>query len=180
MTLMTLGQAHALVPGSELVGDPATPLQRVHADTRTLLAGDFFVALRGERFDAHTFLPQARAAGAVAALATHGLAAVGLPGLQVPDTLAALQRLAGGWRRHLHLPLIAVAGSNGKTTVTQMVAAILHAWLGNGALAFLQDSFEYRQMFFVIGISFFLAVALLWKANLAAHAQKLAELGSGH
>ena len=135
MTLMTLGQAHALVPGSELVGDPATPLQRVHADTRTLLAGDFFVALRGERFDAHTFLPQARAAGAVAALATHGLAAAGLPGLQVPDTLAALQRLAGGWRRHLHLPLIAVAGSNGKTTVTQMVAAILHAWLGNGALA---------------------------------------------
>jgi UDP-N-acetylmuramoyl-tripeptide--D-alanyl-D-alanine ligase len=135
MTLMTLGQAHALVPGSDLVGDPATPVRRVHADTRTLMPGDFFVALRGERFDAHTFLPQARAAGAAAALATHGLAEAGLPGLRVSDTLVALQRLASGWRRHLHLPLIAVTGSNGKTTVTQMVAAILRAWLGEGALA---------------------------------------------
>ena len=73
--LMTLAQAHALLPGSVLVGDGATPLARVHSDTRTLREGDLFVALRGERFDAHDFLAQARAAGAVAALAERGLLA---------------------------------------------------------------------------------------------------------
>ncbi len=135
MTMMTLAQAHALVPGSRVVGDPSVSFTRVHADTRTLRPGDLFVALRGERFDAHAFLPQARAAGAAAALADHDLEAAGLAGLLVPDTLAALQALAGGWRRRLHLPLVAVTGSNGKTTVTQMVAAILRAWLGDGALA---------------------------------------------
>ena len=62
--MMTLAQAHALVPGSTLVGDGAVRFERVHSDTRTLRAGDLFVALRGERFDAHDFLPQARAAGA--------------------------------------------------------------------------------------------------------------------
>jgi len=137
--LMTLAQAHALLPGSTLVGEGATPLQRVHSDTRSLQPGDLFVALRGERFDANDYLPQARAAGAAAALAERGLgddgAAAGLPGLLVPDALAALQQLASAWRARLQLPLIAVTGSNGKTTVTQMIAAILRAWLGDAALA---------------------------------------------
>ena len=134
-SLMTLAQAHALLPGSTLVGDGATPILRVHTDTRTLAPGDLFVALRGEHFDAHAFLPQAVSAGAAAALAEHGLADAGLPGLLVPDTLAALQQLAGRWRAGLQLPLIAVTGSNGKTTVTQMIAAILRAWQGDAALA---------------------------------------------
>ncbi|HEX6721733.1 MAG TPA: UDP-N-acetylmuramoyl-tripeptide--D-alanyl-D-alanine ligase [Burkholderiaceae bacterium] len=133
--MMTLAQAHALVPGSTLVGDGAIEFERVHSDTRTLRAGDLFVALRGERFDAHDFLPQARAAGAVAALAERGLAADGLPGLQVGDSLQGLQQMAAGWRRRMHLPLIAVTGSNGKTTVTQMLASILRAWCGDAALA---------------------------------------------
>ena len=133
--LMRLAQAHALLPGSVLVGDASTPLLRVHSDTRSLRAGDLFVALRGDNFDAHSFLPQAKAAGAAAALAEHGLREAGLPGLLVPDALVALQQLASAWRSRLHLPLIAVAGSNGKTTVTQMVAAILQAWLGDAALA---------------------------------------------
>jgi UDP-N-acetylmuramoyl-tripeptide--D-alanyl-D-alanine ligase len=133
--LMTLAQAQALLPGSVLSGDPATPLLRVHTDSRSLQPGDLFVALRGERFDAHDFLPQARAAGAAAALAETGLAEAGLPGLQVADSLAALQQLAAAWRARLALPLIAVTGSNGKTTVTQMIAAILQAWLGEAALA---------------------------------------------
>ena len=135
MTMMTLAQAHALVPDSRIVGDPSASFDRVHADTRTLRAGDLFVALRGERFDAHDFLAQARTAGAAAALAEHGLEEATLAGLIVPDSLAALQALAGGWRRRLHLPLVAVTGSNGKTTVTQMVGAILQAWLGDAALA---------------------------------------------
>ncbi|MBP6899266.1 MAG: UDP-N-acetylmuramoyl-tripeptide--D-alanyl-D-alanine ligase [Burkholderiaceae bacterium] len=129
---MTLAQAQALLPGSRLVGDGATPILRVHSDTRTLQPGDLFVALKGERFDAHDFLPQARAAGAVAAIAQHGLDAAGLPGLEVADTLVALQQLARGWRQAHPLPLIAVTGSNGKTTVTQMLASILRAWVGAG------------------------------------------------
>ena len=132
--MMTLAQAHALLPASVVVGDASTAFLRVHSDTRTLRAGDLFVALRGERFDAHDFLPQAAAAGAVAALAERGLSP-SLPGLQVPGVLQALQQLAGAWRARFHLPLVAVTGSNGKTTVTQMVAAMLRAWLGDGALA---------------------------------------------
>jgi UDP-N-acetylmuramoyl-tripeptide--D-alanyl-D-alanine ligase len=133
--MMTLQQAHALLPGSRLVGDGATVLTRVHSDTRSLQAGDLFVALRGERFDAHDFLAQAKAAGAAAALAERGLAEAGLPGLEVADSGAALIALAGAWRRRFDLPLIAVTGSNGKTTVTQMIASILRAWQGEAALA---------------------------------------------
>ena len=78
-----------------MVGDGQTLLARVHTDTRTLQAGDLFVALKGERFDAHDFLPQAQAAGAVAAIvniASHGLEAAGMSGIAVPDTLLALGR----------------------------------------------------------------------------------------
>ena len=133
-TMMTLGQAHALLPGSVLHGDPATPIARVHTDTRTLQAGDLFLALCGERFDAHDFLPQAARSGAVAVVAQRGVAASGLPGLTVTDTRAALGWLASGWRARFDIPLVAVTGSNGKTTVTQMVASILRAWVsGQGA-----------------------------------------------
>ncbi|MCC7286766.1 MAG: UDP-N-acetylmuramoyl-tripeptide--D-alanyl-D-alanine ligase [Burkholderiaceae bacterium] len=133
--MMTLAQAHAMVPGATLVGDGALTLQRVHSDTRTLRAGDLFVALHGERFDGHGFLAQARAAGAVAAVAERGLAENRLPGLLVADSLRALQELAASWRARMTLPLIAVTGSNGKTTVTQMLAGILRAWHGEAALA---------------------------------------------
>jgi UDP-N-acetylmuramoyl-tripeptide--D-alanyl-D-alanine ligase len=132
--LMTLAQAHALLPGSQLVGEASTPLLRVHSDSRSLRAGDLFVALSGDRFDGHDFLHQARSSGAVAALAQRGLGA-DMPGLLVPDSLAALQQLAAAWRKRLHLALIAVTGSNGKTTVTQMLASILRAWHGDAALA---------------------------------------------
>ena len=135
--MMTLAEAQALLPGSTLVGDGGLRIDRVHSDSRSLRPGDLFVALKGERFDAHDFLPQARAAGAAAALATHGLsdAADGLPGLRVQDTLVALQTLAAGWRARMELPLIAVTGSNGKTTVTQMLAAILRAAYGDAGFA---------------------------------------------
>ena len=128
--MMTLAQAHGLLPSSALVGDGATSIRRVHSDTRSLRPGDLFVALKGERFDAHDFLAQARAAGAVAAIAERGLVDAGLPGLQVADTRRALGELAAAWRQRCHLPLIAVTGSNGKTTVTQMIASVLRCWLG--------------------------------------------------
>jgi UDP-N-acetylmuramoyl-tripeptide--D-alanyl-D-alanine ligase len=133
--MMSLNEALACLPGAVAVGDGNTVFHRVHSDTRTLQAGDLFVALRGERFDAHDFLPQAARAGASAALAEHGLAQAKIPGLQVQDSLAALQTLAATWRQRWHGPLIAVTGSNGKTTVTQMLASILRAAHGDQALA---------------------------------------------
>ena len=124
---LTLAQAQQWVPGSRIVGDPATVIARVHTDTRTLAAGDLFVALKGERFDANDFLADAKKQGAVAAIAHGGLEAAGLAGLEVPDSLVALGALSAGWRAQFSLPLIAVTGSNGKTTVTQMIAAVASA-----------------------------------------------------
>ena len=141
MTMMTLAQAFgwisARIPQAQLVGADAgaLPMVRIHTDTRTLAPGDLFVALKGERFDANAFLSQAREAGAVAAIAHRGLLDAGLPGVTVPDTLAALGALAAGWRSQFSLPLIGVTGSNGKTTVTQMIASILRAHAGEAAWA---------------------------------------------
>ena len=136
-SMMKLAQAQGWIgswqPQAKLVGDSTVAVARVHTDSRTLQPGDLFVALKGERFDAHDFLAQARAVGAVAAIAHGGLVEVGLPGIEVPDTLVALGALAAGWRSQFVLPLIAVTGSNGKTTVTQMVASILRAHAGEAA-----------------------------------------------
>src|SRR5690606_21832206 len=125
----------ARLDGARVVGAVTDDILRVHTDTRSLRPGDLFVALRGERFDAHAFLAQARAAGAVAALAEHGLAEAGLPGVEVPDSRRALGQLGRLWREQFELPLIAVTGSNGKTTVTQMIAAILRAAAGEATHA---------------------------------------------
>ena len=133
--MMTLQQALDWIPSARLVGDGTVMLARVHSDTRSLKQGDLFVALRGEHFDAHDFLPRAKAEGALAAIAQHGLLEAGLPGVEVADTRVALGHLATGWRSQFSLPLIAVTGSNGKTTVTQMIAAILRAWSPAGAFA---------------------------------------------
>src|SRR5690606_31178838 len=81
------------------------------------------------------FLAKAHASGAEVAIAHGGLAQAGLAGLEVPDTLVALGQLARGWRAQFDLPLIAVTGSNGKTTVTQMIASLLRAHCGDAALA---------------------------------------------
>ena len=120
---------------TQLHGDDHLTVQRVHTDSRTCQTGDLFVALQGERFDANDFLPQVAALGATAALAHHGLDAAKLAGIEVADTRVALGQLAKGWRRQFTLPVIAVTGSNGKTTVTQMIASILRADAGDDALA---------------------------------------------
>jgi len=170
--MMTLAQAHALLPGSTLVGDGSVHITRVHSDTRSLQAGDLFVALRGERFDAHDFLPQAKAAGAVAAIAERGLAEAGLPGLQVADSKQALGALAVAWRARFHLPLIAVTGSNGKTTVTQMLASVLKAWWGEGAFS-TQGNFNND-----IGVP--LTLLRLRQDERAHHRAGVVELGMNH
>jgi len=134
-TMTTLAEAARLVPGAQLVGSGTTSFARVHSDTRSIAAGDLFVALRGERFDAHAFLGDAKARGAVAALAERGLDESGLPGLLVADSRRALGDFAAAWRRRFTMPLVTVAGSNGKTTVTQMIAAMFRAWVGDAAFS---------------------------------------------
>jgi UDP-N-acetylmuramoyl-tripeptide--D-alanyl-D-alanine ligase len=131
-----LSDAQLLVPRGEA---SEVAILRVHTDTRSIAPGDLFVALKGERFDANDFLPEAKAKGAVAAIcqgdASARLHAAGLPGLVVPDAKLALGQLATHWRAQFKLPLIAVTGSNGKTTVTQMIAAILRAYKPHNFLA---------------------------------------------
>ena len=133
-SMFNLQQAAAWVRG-QLVGDGAVQVQRVHTDTRTLQAGDLFVALKGDRFDANDFIAEARSKGAVAAIAHRGRLPAGMPGIEVDDGKLALGALANSWRRQYQLPLIAVTGSNGKTTVTQMIASILRAWQPDAHLA---------------------------------------------
>jgi UDP-N-acetylmuramoyl-tripeptide--D-alanyl-D-alanine ligase len=141
--MLTLQQARQWLDAARLVGAEANAASvgflRVHTDTRTLEPGDLFVALRGDRFDANDFLREAKAKGAVAALcqgnADERLLAAGLPGLVVADAQQALSLLAANWRAQFTLPVIAVTGSNGKTTVTQMIAAILRAFRPDAFLA---------------------------------------------
>jgi UDP-N-acetylmuramoyl-tripeptide--D-alanyl-D-alanine ligase len=138
--LMTLGQVAHWLPGCRLVGDPLVTLHRVHTDTRTIESGDLFLALQGKHFDANAFLKDAQAKGAAALICNAqtdpARYPADMPRIEVVSTKVALGQLAAAWRAQFDIPLIAVAGSNGKTTVTQMLAAILEAhypggmWLG--------------------------------------------------
>jgi UDP-N-acetylmuramoyl-tripeptide--D-alanyl-D-alanine ligase len=118
----TLRDAAQLV-GGRLVGDDR-PYGCVSTDSRTLKPGALFVALRGPNFDGSAFVQAAAAQGAIGALVERETPAP-LPQIVVADTLRALQELARGWRAGFTLPIVAVAGSNGKTTAKEMTAAIL-------------------------------------------------------
>jgi UDP-N-acetylmuramoyl-tripeptide--D-alanyl-D-alanine ligase len=122
----------AAATGGRWTGAAPAALDGVSTDTRTLPGGSLFVALRGERFDAHDHLGEAAARGAAAAVVSEAWlaarpagAALLLPLLAVPDTLAALGAIARHHRRRFTLPMVGVTGSNGKTTTREMIAAIL-------------------------------------------------------
>jgi UDP-N-acetylmuramoyl-tripeptide--D-alanyl-D-alanine ligase len=151
----TLAQLLAAIPGATCVPGAVTPgatpdatpasweavtINDVATDSRNAPAGALFVALRGETFDAHDFLEQVAARGVAAVVAEKLPAAwtqgAPLPVILVPDTLAALGRIANYWRKRYTLPVIGVTGSNGKTTVKEMIASILAAAHGeDGRLA---------------------------------------------
>ncbi|MDQ8020456.1 MAG: UDP-N-acetylmuramoyl-tripeptide--D-alanyl-D-alanine ligase [Moraxellaceae bacterium] len=134
--MMNLIEA-AQATGGVLTGSDDS-FEDVGTDTRGVLARTLFVALRGERFDGHSFIAQAAEAGAAAAMVERDIAVEAPPGfplLKVDNTRLALGRLAAHWRRKFSLPVIGVTGSNGKTTVKEMCAAILRAaWPGEGAV----------------------------------------------
>lgn len=104
---------------------PDAELTGLSTDTRSLKPGSLFVALRGETFDGHRFLTQAKAAGAVGAVVAHIDPSVDLPQIEVGNTLHALGDIARRWRLCLPARVVAITGSNGKTTVKTMTAAIL-------------------------------------------------------
>jgi UDP-N-acetylmuramoyl-tripeptide--D-alanyl-D-alanine ligase len=124
----SLAQLVASIDGARMTRDAA--FEGVSTDSRTVQAGSLFVALRGETFDAHDFLEQVAAKGVAAVVASRLPEGWTLPALLVPDTLAALGRVANTWRSQYQIPVIGVTGSNGKTTVKEMISSILAAAFG--------------------------------------------------
>lgn len=126
--MMELREAARAV-GGELIGADQG-FERVTTDSRQLCAGDLFVALKGERFDGHRFVLEAQARGAAGVVVCEPTTTEASQ-IVVRDTRLALGALASYWRSRLTIPVLAVTGSNGKTTVKQMLAAILEV-LGPG------------------------------------------------
>ncbi len=126
---LTAGMVAEATGGRLVKGEPARTFAGVASDTRALGAGALFVALRGERFDAHDFLADAIRAGAAGLLveaAPDGTAA-DIVVIVVPDTLVALQALAGAVRRASGARVVAITGSAGKTTTKEVTADLLAA-----------------------------------------------------
>ena len=119
---MRLHEATRLLDGA--ANDADVVFTTVSTDSRQLSAGALFVALTGPNFDGHDFIAAARERGAVAALVSRSVADP-LPQLRVTDTRLALGRLAAAWRSRFTGMLVALTGSNGKTTLKEMIAAIL-------------------------------------------------------
>ncbi|MBU6170335.1 MAG: UDP-N-acetylmuramoyl-tripeptide--D-alanyl-D-alanine ligase [Verrucomicrobia bacterium] len=122
-------QQIAEVLGADVAaGDPAAVVcAGVSTDTRKLPAGCAFFALRGENFDGDAFAADALAAGAALVVVQRwsGNCPAGAAVIVVPDTLAALQRLAYWWRRQLDIPIVCITGSNGKTSTKDLTTAVL-------------------------------------------------------
>ena len=128
----SLQQLVEAIPGARLVGLDAS-FEGVSTDSRKVEAGALFVALVGETFDAHDFLDQVVARNVAAVVVSRLPEGWTLPAIVVPDTLVALGRIAHAWREQFAIPVIGVTGSNGKTTVKEMIAAILAAAVGEDA-----------------------------------------------
>ena len=124
----SLNELLSVVPGATLTA-PAS-FSGVTTNSKTVEAGNLFVALRGERFDAHDFIADVAALGAAAVVVERLPDGLPIPALIVPDTRYALGQIAQLWRKRFTMPLIGVTGSNGKTTVKEMIAAILSAAFG--------------------------------------------------
>lgn len=134
--MTTLSQMQAMLPGSQLFHIAAEDaetlsISRVSSDSRKVQEGEFFVSLVGDRFDAHDFLVDVASAGASAALVSSlDKCPKYLPAVCVPDVRRSLGQLAQAWRAQFSTPVALVTGSNGKTTVKEMIASIFKAAVG--------------------------------------------------
>ena len=140
MKKMMLSECAEAVQG-KLIGEDVA-ITSVGIDTRAIKPGQLFIAIKGHNFDGNEFVVQAEEAGAIAAIVHNGVKST-LPHIVVDDTRLALAELAGTWRRALgargneKLSVVGITGSNGKTTVKEMVAAILGV---NGTVLFTQGN----------------------------------------
>ena len=129
--MMRLSEAAAML-GLPFAGEDAEVL-RISTDSRTIRPGDLFIALRGEKFDGGRFAAQALGQGAVGVVLDQAQVPDVTVAIRVDDTRLALGKLAAAWRRRFAVPVVAITGSNGKTTVKEMLAAILRAEAGSDA-----------------------------------------------
>ena len=142
MALFTLEELREVISvkvlGSQNTGQEKRRVNQISTDSRAIHPGDLFIALKGERFDGHDFVPAVLASGAAGAIvhdqyrlpegivggkANRGRAAPLLLGVREP--LFAYQQLATHYRSRFDIPVVAVTGSNGKTTTKDMVASVL-------------------------------------------------------
>lgn len=117
LTLQEIAQA----TDGELHGDPNSLVNRVSTDSRTIQPGELYVALIGERFDGHQFIPQLEGKNPI--VYSHGEAQA--PSLKVTDTLQGYGRIANAWRRKWGGKVVAITGSSGKTSTKEWVAWLL-------------------------------------------------------
>ncbi|MDY0962887.1 UDP-N-acetylmuramoyl-tripeptide--D-alanyl-D-alanine ligase [Massilia sp. CFBP9026] len=164
----SLQQLVEAIPGARLVGLDAS-FEGVSTDSRKVDGGALFVALVGETFDAHDFLDQVVARDVAAVVVSRLPEGWTLPAIVVPDTLVALGRIAHAWRKQFDIPLIGVTGSNGKTTVKEMIASILAAAVGEDARLATQGNLNNE-----IG-----APLTLFRLD-ASHRAAVVELGMNH
>jgi UDP-N-acetylmuramoyl-tripeptide--D-alanyl-D-alanine ligase len=138
MSLFTIEEVLEVTSARLLLGDSTGLRRKIHrlcSDSREVRSGDLFVAFKGDHFDGHEFVERALQKGAIGALIESGSAAASslkswraapVPFvLAVPDALLAYQQLATYHRSRFHIPIVAVTGSNGKTTTKEMVARVL-------------------------------------------------------
>lgn len=121
MSWLMLSQIAQMIGGTLHGADVA--IERLERDSRQVQVGDLFLALQGERFDAHDFVPQV--AGKASAALVSRLVEAAIPQVLVDDVRLALGRLAAVWRQQFTQPVVGLTGSNGKTTLKEMLTAIL-------------------------------------------------------
>ena len=137
-TLFTVRDAYRWLPRVVMSARGDEAVSGVSTDSRRCGPGDLYVALAGDRFDGHDFIAEVLARGVEAVVVDRDVEVLGrwrtpIAVLRVDDSRQALGWIAAGWRRRFGLPLIAVTGSNGKTTVKEMIAAIVRAQVGDAA-----------------------------------------------
>ncbi|MFM8468139.1 MAG: UDP-N-acetylmuramoyl-tripeptide--D-alanyl-D-alanine ligase [Oxalobacteraceae bacterium] len=126
----SLADLLTVLPGARMTAHAS--VDGVSTNSKVVANNALFVALRGERFDAHDFLPEVVAQGAAAVVVERLPEGFALPALVVSDTRHALGQMANFWRRQCDIPVIGVTGSNGKTTVKEMIASVFAAAFGEG------------------------------------------------
>src|SRR5438309_4583732 len=128
MNRLSIFQIAELAKAAVSSGDGNAPIEKIGTDSRTIKRGELFVALRGENFDGHNFVESVAKAGAAGAIVDSnwtGKVREDFALIRAKDTLKAYQELAANYRRSLTLSVVAITGSNGKTSTKDFTAAVL-------------------------------------------------------